>query len=171
MIRAADVAFHTPADVEYDWAETNYFSFYIPEANITAWLYVIARPGVGACVVGVQAIDKIGRLGLEALYVDFQQHLPMPAKLEDFTLPNGLTMKTFDEPRGYRIDHAAKAAAWRRKTGPTTCSPAGCPWGCDTHPVSAGSAVPPGFARLRSLRPRRYLSLRCSPRRHSIRSR
>ena len=111
MIKASDVSFHTPADVAYDWAETNYFSFYIPEPNITCWLYIIARPGVGACVVDVQAIDKIGRLGLEALYVDFQQHLPLPAKLEDFTLPNGLSLKTSNEPRDYRIDYIGTGGA------------------------------------------------------------
>lgn len=105
MIRPQDVAFHTPAEVPYDWAETNYYSFYIPEANITCWVYVIARAGAGCCVVDVQAIDKIGRLGLEALYVDFQQHLPMPPRMEDFTLPNGLSIRTANEPRDYHIDY------------------------------------------------------------------
>lgn len=105
MIKASDVAFHTPADVPYDWAETNYFSFYIPEANITAWLYTIARPGVGAFVADIQAINRIGRLGLEVLYADFRQHLPMPAKLEDYSLPNGLSVRTSNEPRDYRIDY------------------------------------------------------------------
>ncbi len=105
MIKTSDVAFHTPADVSHDWAETNYFSIYIPEPNITAWVYVIGRPGVGACVADVQAINRIGRLGLEALYVDFQQHLPLPERLEDFTLPNGLSISTSNEPRDYRIDY------------------------------------------------------------------
>lgn len=105
MITAADVALHTPENVTYDWAETNYFSFYIPEANITAWVYVIARPGVGACVADVQAINTIGRLGIEAHYADFQQHLPMPARLEALTLPNGLSISASNEPRDYRIDY------------------------------------------------------------------
>ena len=105
MIKASDVAFHTPVPTPYDWAETNYFSYYIPEANITASVYVIARPGVGACVVDVMAIDKIGRLGLEALYIDFQQHLPMPEKLENFSLPNGLSLSTSNAPRDYRLDY------------------------------------------------------------------
>ena len=105
MIKASDVAFHTPVPTPYDWAETNYFSYYIPEAYITASVYVIARPGVGACVVDVMAINKIGRLGLEALYIDFQQHLPMPEKLENFTLPNGLSLSTSNAPRDYRLDY------------------------------------------------------------------
>ena len=105
MIKASDVAFHIPENVPYDWAETNYFSFYIPEANITAWIYTIARPGVGAWVADIQAINRIGRLGLEALYVDFQQHLPMPERLEEYSLPNGLSMRTANPPRDYHIDY------------------------------------------------------------------
>ena len=105
MIHAEDVRFHTPADVKYDWAETNFFSVYVPSANITAWVYTIARPGVGAFVADVEVIDRIGRISLDARYMDFQQHLPMPARLEDYTLPNGLSVKTSNEPLDYRIDY------------------------------------------------------------------
>ncbi|WP_017777637.1 DUF7065 domain-containing protein [Paraburkholderia kururiensis] len=105
MILAEDVKFHTPAEAAYDWAETNFFSVYVPEANITAWVYVIARPGVGACVVDVSMINGVGRTSLEALYVDFQQHLPMPAKLENLELPNGLRVSASNEPRDYQVDY------------------------------------------------------------------
>jgi hypothetical protein len=105
MIRPSDVAYHTPDDVQYDWAETNYFSFYIPEANLTGWVYVIARPGVGAMVCDIEVMDRIGRITLETAYFDFQQHMPMPEKLEDFSLPNGLSLKTDNEPRDYLLDY------------------------------------------------------------------
>ena len=105
MIRAEDVAYHTPADVQYDWAETNYFSFIVPEANLTGWVYTIARPGIGAMVCDIEVMDRIGRITLETNYFDFQQHLPMPEKLQDYTLPNGLSVKTANEPRDYLIDY------------------------------------------------------------------
>lgn len=105
MIRAEDVSYHTPADVQYDWAETNFFSFYIPEANLTGWVYTIARPGVGSMVCDIEVMDRIGRITLETRYFDFQQHLPMPEKLENYTLLNGLTLKTANEPRDYLIDY------------------------------------------------------------------
>lgn len=105
MIRPEDVRFHTPENVSYDWAETNFFCAYIPEANIAAWVYTIARPGVGAFVVDVSMINGFGTTSLEALYVDFQQHLPMPEKLEDYSLPNGLSFRAFNEPRDYQIDY------------------------------------------------------------------
>ena len=36
MIQPEDVRFHVPRDLQYDWAETSFFSIYLPEANITA---------------------------------------------------------------------------------------------------------------------------------------
>lgn len=103
MISSEDVQFHTPVDVQYDWAETNFFSVYLPEPNITAWVYTVARPGVGAFVCDIEAIDRVGASPLEAIYFDFQQHLPMPDKLHSYALPNGLSVETFNEPRGYRV--------------------------------------------------------------------
>lgn len=106
MIRAADVGYHTPANVAYDWAETAWFSIYIPEANLAVWTYLVARPGVGAMVCDIEAIDHIGRISLEAVYADFQQHLPIPEKFDDFTLPNGFSLKAVgNKPRDYRIDY------------------------------------------------------------------
>lgn len=105
MIRAQDVSYHTPADVGYDWAETAFFSIYLPEPNITAWIYVVARNGVGAMLCDVEVIDRIGRVSLDALYMDVQQHLPIPDRFEAFQLPNGLSMRTMNEPRGYQLDY------------------------------------------------------------------
>jgi hypothetical protein len=103
MIHPEDVKFHTPKDVGYDWAETNFFSIYLPEPNIAAWVYTVARPGVGAFVADVEAINCISTQSIDAIYVDFQQHLPMPIKLQDYSLPNGLSLKTHNEPRDYHI--------------------------------------------------------------------
>jgi hypothetical protein len=103
MINASDVGYHTPKDVNYDWAETMYFSIYIPEANITAWVYVVARAGVGAMVVDIEVFDCVARTTIEARYFDFQQHLPIPESFQNFTLPNGLTLSTSNEPNDYRI--------------------------------------------------------------------
>ena len=105
MIRPEDVRFHTPKDVQYDWAETNFFSICIPEQNIQAWVYTIARPGVGAFVADVGAVNRVSNQLIDAIYMDIQQHLPMPAKLEDYTLPNGLSVKTHNEPRDYHVHY------------------------------------------------------------------
>jgi hypothetical protein len=103
VIRAEDVQAHTPTDCPYDWAETRFFSVHLPEPNITAWVYNVARAGVGAFVCDIEAIDRIEDSPLDAVYVDFRQHLPMPDKLQSFELPNGLSLETGNEPRDYRI--------------------------------------------------------------------
>ena len=109
MIKPEDVKYHTPHDVAYDWAETNFFSVYVPEPNITAWVYTIARPGVGAFVADVSMINGMGTTSLEALYVDFQQHLPIPKRLEEYELQNGLKVRTMNEPRDYQLDYVGVA--------------------------------------------------------------
>ncbi|GGY99070.1 DUF7064 domain-containing protein [Novosphingobium colocasiae] len=104
MIRDEDLRYHTPADVTHDWAETSFFSVYVPEANLTAWVYIIARPGVGAIVCDVEVIDGVGRYSLDARYIDFQQHLPLPQNFESYSLPNGLTFKGHSI-RNYQLDY------------------------------------------------------------------
>lgn len=104
MIVAEDIRYHTPENVAFDWAETSFFSVYVPEDNLTAWVYLVARPGVGAIVCDVEVIDHVGRITLEAVYADFQQHLPLPEKFERFTLPNGLDFQAIS-PREYRLDY------------------------------------------------------------------
>lgn len=105
MIRPEDVQFHTPEDVDHVWAETNFFSFYVPEPNLTGWIYTVARPGTGAMVCDIEVMDRIGRITLETVYFDFQQHMPIPDKLENYSLPNGLTLRTENEPRDYIVDY------------------------------------------------------------------
>lgn len=104
MIRDQDVRYHTPSGVTYDWGETTWFSVYVPEANVTAWVYIVARPGVGAMMADVEVIDGIGRKALDARYFDMQQHLPIPERFEEFALPNGLAFKATNI-RDYQIDY------------------------------------------------------------------
>jgi len=104
VINQRDISYHTPDDVQYDWAETSYFSIYLPESNLVAWIYLVARPGIGAIVCDIEVVDRIGRISLEAQYVDFQQHLPLPEKFEKFSLSNGLSVDV-SSPRDYRLDY------------------------------------------------------------------
>ena len=56
-------------------------------------------------VCDVQAFNKISSMPLDSTYVDFQQHLPLPEKLEDYELPNGLKLKATKPPLDYRITY------------------------------------------------------------------
>lgn len=104
MIKDSDIAYHTPENVPFDWAETSYFYFYVPEANLMGWVYFVARPGVGAIVADVQFIGDMSTNPLDAHYADIQQHLPLPTNFEAFSLPNGLTFAAANI-RNYRLDY------------------------------------------------------------------
>jgi len=93
MIKEDDIKFHIPENVPYDWAETGFFYFYIPEANIMGLVYIVHRAGVGATVADIEIIDRWSVRVDDALYVDLSNHNPLPEAAEEFTLPNGLSFK------------------------------------------------------------------------------
>ena len=91
MIVREDMNFHIPEDIDYGWGETTYFDILIPEANIHAWVYLIFRAGIGAVMCDVTVVDRTSATMLDAVYVDIQNHLPLPERMELFTLPNGFS--------------------------------------------------------------------------------
>jgi hypothetical protein len=97
--------FHTPDDAPYTWGETNFFDIHVPDANIHAWIQCCFRAGVGAAYVDVEIVDSKAHSLYEALYVDRQNHLPMPERLDRFSLPNGLSVDATGGPRNYRVDY------------------------------------------------------------------
>jgi len=104
MIKDKDTAYHTPRNCLFDWAETSYFYCHVPEAKLMAWIYFVARPGVGAMVADIQVMGDMSTNPLDSWYTDIQQHLPLPEKFENFSLPNGLVFKA-ESIRNYRLDY------------------------------------------------------------------
>ena len=105
MIKPADASFHFRPDSHWQWVETIALPFAVPEANINATVYVVARPMLGVCAVDITIMDRIADLWEEQLYIDNMQHLPCPKDLTDFTLANGLSIKAVDPTRHYRVDY------------------------------------------------------------------
>jgi hypothetical protein len=109
MITAKDILLHTPASKEHQWAETNYFSFNIPELGLNGCIYVLTRANVGATLSTVVLFRGFQRQHWEALYADSQMHLPMPqGNLDDYRLPNGLHVRATAAPRDYHVDYKGK---------------------------------------------------------------
>src|SRR5438552_2443567 len=106
MITDADVEFHTPADADHHWAETNQFCFYIPEHRIVGTIYTCVRKGLGVCVSEVILYDRLTRDRWDVLYIDSHQHLPAPDRLSRYGLANGLKVEAVRPPRDYRVDYA-----------------------------------------------------------------
>lgn len=107
MIHPEDtLKFHKPNSDSPQWTETNMFSFQVPERSFGVTAYVLARPTVGAVLSDITMFDRISLTQSDVLYSDIQTHLPMPqGELGDFTLANGLHIKTLKPPTDYQIDY------------------------------------------------------------------
>jgi hypothetical protein len=104
MIIDADLDFHTPADVDFRWAETYWLGLYVPTANLYGWIYMVFRAGSGAMLCDIEFIDKKSRSMFDAVYVDIQNHLTIPPSLRSFRLQNGLEFEALNRSK-YRIDY------------------------------------------------------------------
>ena len=104
MITDNDLDFHTPGNVDFQWAETYWFGLYVPQANLYGWVYMVFRAGSGAMLCDIEFIDKKSRNMFDARYVDIQNHLSIPVSLRSFRLQNGLQFKAVDRLK-YRIDY------------------------------------------------------------------
>lgn len=108
MIFPEDVEFHTPIPTPVDWAETNFFGFYIPNQRIMGSIYTVARPGVGACVSDIVIYGGLSADRLDALHYDVGQHFPLPESLGDYSFSNGLRVHAIKPPRDYQIDYVGR---------------------------------------------------------------
>jgi hypothetical protein len=104
MITHKQIAFQTPNDADHQWAETYWLGFYVPEANLYGWVYMVFRAGVGATTCDVEFIDRRSTEMFDARYIDIQNHLVIPDDLRRFTLANGLSFESIS-PRQFRLDY------------------------------------------------------------------
>ncbi len=104
MITQEDIEYHIPANIDYKFAETNYFIVVIPEERILATFYTVTRNAVGVCLVDVAIYGCLSDNRGEMLYLDTQQGLPAPARLSRFETPNGLKVFAHN-PRDYTLDY------------------------------------------------------------------
>lgn len=105
MIRPEDIEFHPPPEPDHRYAETNFFCFTIPEQRLMVSAYTVSRPSVGAMAADVIVFGDLVSDRAECLYIDSQQHLPLPARLSDYRTPSGLVVKAKD-PRSYHVEYS-----------------------------------------------------------------
>lgn len=110
MIHDSDTKLHLPDPMPADWAETGYFNFYIPDANIFGFVYIVHRAGVGATVSDIEIYDRTGTSADDALYIDLINHNPLVARAEDFSLATGLSFRA-KSIREYEIEYRAGEVA------------------------------------------------------------
>ena len=108
MITAKDMDFHHAAGVNHEWAETNFFSFYIPEERLLGSVYNVVRAGLGVCISECIVYRGLSSDRLNVVHYDVSEHLPMPASFSDYRLANGMQVKAVNAPRDYRIDYVGR---------------------------------------------------------------
>ena len=128
MITAKDVEFHTPADADYRWGETNYFCLYIPEEHIVAQVYTVARKAIGVMYADVLILGWIGgseispfktalgQLAGAYYFAHFLIILPLISKFErPLPLPSSISTSVLhgeaEESAPYGLAKTAPAAA------------------------------------------------------------
>ena len=106
MVKEEDAEFHARDPKDYDWAETRFISFSIPEEQLFGNVYVLARPNVGAVISDVTIQKGFSRFPYEMDFHDPQMHLPCPPSFRKFTLRNGLSVEAVRPP--YELHYSYK---------------------------------------------------------------
>ena len=94
LLRPEDALFHEPFPGEWRFAETNWFSFMIPEVPLRGHMMQLFRTNLG--VVRSLIYVYTGESTRHILGWDFAReefHMPYEGNLDHFSLPNGLTVQ------------------------------------------------------------------------------
>lgn len=105
MITAADSEFHERDPAISNWAETMVLIFSIPEAQIMANAYVLARPNLGVVATSVIIFQGFRAQAYEIDYLDARMHLPCPESFLDMDLESGLKVQATAPPRDFAFQY------------------------------------------------------------------
>lgn len=95
--------FHRPAYRDVRWLETHWFGFFVPEAGIRGHLRAAFRTNLDVAFSLVAIYSQSGGV-LDADFYDSQMHVPIgTARLSDFALASGLSMRGHPAPDRYSV--------------------------------------------------------------------
>ncbi|HEX7132105.1 MAG TPA: hypothetical protein VF228_05985 [Iamia sp.] len=99
-----DDGFHVPIDDDPAWTETCWFTFTVPERDLSAQLYPFFRPNLGVVAAGAYVWDPSGDQVWSCRYAKNFWHLPLPAQpLTDIALANGIRYRTLEPEHRYHV--------------------------------------------------------------------
>lgn len=81
MITERDMEFHNSGSEEFDFAETMFLIFSIPEEKISGNAYLLCRPNAGVCLSSVYIHQGICKDAWQVDYADSPMHLQCPDRL------------------------------------------------------------------------------------------
>jgi hypothetical protein len=103
VIGADGAELHQADPGVFNWAETTFLIFSVPEAALSGSVYLLARPNAGVCLSSIYIHQGICVHPYQVAYADAQMHLPCPDRLSGFTLPNGFGIDATRPPEDYRF--------------------------------------------------------------------
>jgi hypothetical protein len=110
VIKASDALFHRPAYHDPTWTETNWFGFFIPEAQLRGSVYALFRSNLGVVRVPISVYSRPCGSVLDLDYFDDRAHLPIPAgNLDDYRLSNGLHVRMTKPMEEWAIRYEGRA--------------------------------------------------------------
>ena len=109
-LTARDDTFHKVTDPTHWWTETCWFTFFVPERRLMAYLYAWVRPNLGTTGGGVLVWDDSSELVWEIPFYEYNWHLPFPADadLRDIVFPSGISVRCVEPLQRYRVGFARK---------------------------------------------------------------
>ena len=102
-----DDLFHPPTSDDPFWTETCWFTFAVPERNLSGQLYPFFRPNQGVTSGGAFLWDESGDQIWNCRYAKNLWHLPIPADqdLSDLRLASGLHYRVLEPLRKYELHY------------------------------------------------------------------
>lgn len=140
---------HDPGD-DFYYNETWWFSFFVPERGIGAWLYSGIRPNAGVSTGGLWLWDTKGADPWEIPFYEDFRHLKLPSAPDAcatrIALANGNTCTTVEPGSVYDLayDDRHRASAWLRFTAterPVPLRPGTPPYPKASHYDQTGRVI------------------------------
>lgn len=106
-VQVADDYFHKRSPDKY-WNEAAWFSFMVPERDLSGFVYFYHRPNMGYTVGGISAWDPKGAENYDCIAYDWGEPYPMRegAEMFDFEVDNGLKVKLLEPLRSYSLQYS-----------------------------------------------------------------
>lgn len=111
VVPADDFLHPRPVDEPY-WNETGWFSFMVPERDLSGWVYLYHRPNAGYIVGGVAVWDTTATENYDCLVYDWgEAYKSKPGdEMFDFSLDNGLTVELLEPLKRVRLEYRGQTA-------------------------------------------------------------
>lgn len=99
-----DDEFHPPTSDDPEWTETCWFTFAVPERNLSGQLYPYFKTNQGVAAGGAFFWDGRNERPETCVYAKQFWHLPLvDQKLTDLTLANGIRYECLEPQRKWRV--------------------------------------------------------------------